>query len=303
VTLRVLVSYHYHRNTDLSQLVSDFGDDVDLFADSGAYSAATTGAVIDLDAYAAWLHQWSDLFTVRANLDVIGDHVATAVNYERLRAAGCDPLPVFHVGEPWSVLEQMCADHRYVALGGLALHLTNRGMRRQIMAWLVKAFRIGRDHGTVFHGFGVTSARLARSLPFYSLDSSSYTYGQRFGLVYLWDARTLRMRSLFFRDRQEVRPLVRLLLLHGLDPVRLLDPGFMRAGSSARHDDGTLLTAASGRAFRFMEQSLIERHAVLSPPLPRHGEIGTKIYLTLAGASAADVAPLRLLASEGTLTP
>lgn len=303
MTLRVLVSYHYHRDTDLSHLVSDLGGDVDLFADSGAYSAATTGAVIDLSAYADWLLRWNDLFTVQSNLDVIGDHAATATNYERLRAAGCDPLSVFHVGEPWPVLERMCSDHRYVALGGLALHLTNPSIQRKIMAWLVKAFRIGRDHGTVFHGFGVTSSQLVKSLPFYSLDSSSYTYGQRFGLVYLWDARTLRMHDLFFRNRHDVRPLVRLLALHGLDPVRLLDPGFMRAGSTSGRDDRTLLTAASGRAFRFMERSLAERHAVPSPPLPRSGDIGTKIYLTLAGAGAADVAPLRLLASEGTLTP
>jgi hypothetical protein len=78
--LRLLVSYHYHRDTDLAALVGELGGDVDLFADSGAYSAATTGATIHLADYAAWLRHWAPLLTVQSALDVIGDHEATAAN-------------------------------------------------------------------------------------------------------------------------------------------------------------------------------------------------------------------------------
>jgi hypothetical protein len=296
--MRVLVSYHYHRDTDLAQLVDDLGGDVDLFADSGAYSAATTGATIKLTDYAAWLKQWAPLWSVQSNLDVIGDHQGTAANLARLQDAGCDPLPVFHTGEPWRVLERLCAEHPYVALGGLALHAVGGAKQNVLMKWLVKAFLIAREHGTVFHGFGLTSPNLIRTLPFYSVDSSSYTMGQRFGLVYLWDARNLKMHSVFFRNPTEVRPRADLFRRHGLPASRVLEPGFMRSGTPTHHDDRTALTGSSARAYGFMEQSLTARHRVAAPPLPRHADAGTKVYLALAGTHRSDMDPLRLLAKE-----
>ena len=293
-TLRLLVSYHYHRDTDLAALNERLGP-VDLFADSGAFSAATKGATINLDDYAAWLRQWAPLLTVQANLDVIGDHEATAVNFDRLRAAGCDPMPTFHTGEPWSVLEELCAAHPYVALGGLALHAVGRAKQLPLMAWLVKAFKIAREHGTVFHAFGVTSATLIRDLPFYSLDSSTYTMGQRWGLAYIWDARALKMRSIFFRNSAKVRPVADLFRAHGFDPARGMSPTFMRKDSPTMAADRNDLTASSARAFQFMEATLQARHHVAAPPLPRFGDTGTKVYLALSGAGRFELDPLRLL--------
>ena len=301
MTIRILVSYHYHRDTDLADLVGAFGGEpVDLFADSGAYSAATTGATIKLADYAAWLRHWEPLLTVQANLDVIGDHEGTAVNFAQFRDAGCDPLPVFHTGEPWRVLEELCAGHPYVALGGVALHAVGAAKQRKLMAWLIKAFQIARQPGTVFHGFGITSAKLVRDLPFYSLDSSSYTFGQRFGLVYLWDSSAWAMRSVFFRNPAEVRPYSALFTQHGLPPGKVINPSFMRAGTVTGADDRAALTAASARAFQRMERSLIARHHVGPPPLPRANDAGTKVYFALPGVAPADLAPLRLIRKTST---
>lgn len=293
--LRLLLSYHYHRDTDLAALVDQLGADVDLFADSGAYSAATTGATIRLPDYAAWLRHWAPLLTVQATLDVIGDHEATARNVHQLRDAGCDPLPVFHVGEPWHVLEKMCADNRYVALGGMALHAVGARKHRALMAWLIRAFRTARDHSTVFHGFGVTSISVARNLPFYSLDSSSWTMGQRWGLVYLWDDRRQKMQDLFFRNPEDVRPHARLFPRHGLDPARIITPEFMRAGHPTSAADRDAICAASARAYQFMERHLVSRHGVPAPPLQRALDTGTKVYLALGGGADKDLAPLRAL--------
>jgi hypothetical protein len=293
--LRLLVSYHYHRNTDLAALVDELGGDVDLFADSGAYSAATTGATITLADYAAWLHQWAPLWTVRANLDVIGDHEATARNAADLAAAGCEVLPTFHLGSPWQVLEGLCAEHRYIALGGMALHAIGASKQKPLGAWLTKCFRIAVRHGSVFHGFGLTSARLVRNLPFYSIDSTSYSFGTRWGLAYLWDAHRWRMESVLFRNPDEVRAHASLFRRHGLDPARVVDPAFMRAGTDTDADDRAAILATNARAYVFMEESLQGRHQVPPPPLPCGDDTGTKIYLAIPGAGASDLAPLRLL--------
>ncbi|MEU5834497.1 hypothetical protein ABZ820_12605 [Streptomyces diacarni] len=298
MTLRLLVSYHYHRNTDLAALVAELGGDVDLFADSGAYSAATTGATIRLADYAAWLRHWAPLWTVQAGLDVIGDHEATAANTARLHDAGLPVLPTFHLGSPWTVLEELCATHPYVALGGVALHAAGAAKQRPLMAWLVRCFRTAAEHGTRFHGFGLTSAQIIKNLPFYSIDSSSYMFGTRWGLAYLWNAPAWRMESVLFRNPTEVRPHAALFRRHGLDPARVIDPAFMRPGTDHVAADRTDVCAAGARAYAFMEQSLARRHQVAPPPLPRGDDPGTKVYLALGGASDSDRAPLRLLAAD-----
>lgn len=301
--LRLLVSYHYHRSTDFTDLVNDLGGDVDLFADSGAYSAATTGATINLADYTAWLQHWAPLWTVRAGLDVIGDHEATARNTAALQDAGQDVLPVFHVGEPWNVLETLCARHRYVALGGMALHAVGGAKQRPLMRWLVRCFRIAAETGTVFHGFGLTSAQLVKNLPFYSIDSSSYTIGQRWGLAYLWDAPAWKMRSIFFRNSDEVRPRAHLFTKHGIHPARVISEGFLRPGTLTMADDRNDITTVSARAYQFMEQSLTRRHQITPPALPRCDDTGTKVYLALGGDGEQDRAPLRGLLDAATEVP
>ena len=281
--VRLLVSYHYHRTTDLAGLVDDFGGDVDLFADSGAYSAATTGATIHLADYAAWLADWAPLFTVRSGLDVIGDHEATARNTAALRDLGADVIPVFHVGEPWAELESLCATNPYVALGGMALHAVGAAKQKPLMRWLVRCFRIAQPHGTRFHGFGMTSAQLVRHLPFYSVDSSSYTLGIRWGLAYLWNAPALRMESVLFRNPDHVRPHADLFRLHGLDPAAVVRPDFMRAGTPGFTEQRVSVGAACSRAYALMERSLIARHRVPPPDLPRCDDPRTKVYLALGG--------------------
>lgn len=292
MTTRALVSYHFHRDTDLEELRARLGGDVDFFADSGAYSAANSGATINLADYAAWLRHWDPLLTVQSTLDVIGDPAATAANTEALQELGCAPLPVFHVGTPWYVLERLCADHPYVALGGMARLAVGGAKQKMLMPWLIKCFRIARGHGTVFHGFGLTSPRIVQQLPFYSVDSSGYTFGQRFGMVYLWDADAWSMRSVFFRNPEDVRPHAALIHRHGIAPGRTINPDFMRPDTPTMQADRTAITAVSARAYLLMEKSLTRRHRTPPPPLPRHSTPGTKVYLAVSGASDKEIDPL-----------
>jgi hypothetical protein len=44
-----------------------------FIADSGAFSALSLDASIDLATYATWCHTWWDRFCWCASLDVIGD--------------------------------------------------------------------------------------------------------------------------------------------------------------------------------------------------------------------------------------
>ena len=73
--LRILTSYHYFKTYDYDTMVKTHFDGFkpDIFADSGAFSAVTQGAELNIDDYAKWIIRWREYFTIYANLDVIGD--------------------------------------------------------------------------------------------------------------------------------------------------------------------------------------------------------------------------------------
>lgn len=267
--LRMLISYHYFRQSDLDRYFEQFPEHPEVFADSGAFSAASVGAEIDVDEYGAWLSKWAHHFSITANLDVIGDHEASARNQQTLEDAGLGPLAVFHVGEPYEVLEQLCERYRYIALGGMVV----KGKGAAVHRWAIQCFKIAREHGTVFHGFGQTTMRSLMDLPWYSVDSSSWSKVSRYGSISLWDDRTQRMITLVRGDWPGVYANAELIREHGYDPKILAsDEGYSRP----------LTVGLAAVAYRRMEMALRRRHGIIPAPEGRQLD-GLRVFL--AGAS------------------
>lgn len=173
--------------------------DFRFFLDSGAYSAWSRGAVIDIDEYCAFIRANIDLIEVYASLDAIPGapgRVATEAerdaaaelswkNYQYMVNEGLHPLPVYHYGEDPRFLERML-DHKipYIGIGGLVG--VSSALRR---AWLDRVFeRITNDVGEPIvktHGFGMTSVPLIFRYPWYSVDSTSWIKATASGSIYL----------------------------------------------------------------------------------------------------------------------
>ena len=178
----ILISYHYFQKSDLDKWLSQYTVKPLVFADSGAYSAMTQGAPIQINEYAAWIKRWSHWFEVYANLDVIMNGEATWRNQQYLEDRhGLQPLPVFHVNEEWSWLERYVDRYPYMALGVAGMQ-QNKG----VWPWLIRAFKIAGKQ-TVFHGFALTTWQVMRAFPWYSVDSSSWGRGFRFGSMPIFD--------------------------------------------------------------------------------------------------------------------
>jgi hypothetical protein len=156
---------------------------VNLFLDSGAFSAFTKGVVIDIQEYIAFIKENLEVIEVYANLDVIGDPKATLDNQQIMEAAGLKPLPCFHYGEPAEYLEYYLDVYDYVALGGMVPISTS-----DLMDWLDRIFAehiCGADGlpKNKIHGFGLTSLKLMLRYPWYSVDSTSWVMVGRMGSV------------------------------------------------------------------------------------------------------------------------
>jgi len=153
-----------------------------VFQDSGAFSADAQGTAIDINEYMAFLTENKDRITVYANLDVIGDAVATWENQKIMEDNGFTPLPVFHSEDDFKYLDK-CLEYKYFCLGGLAGGSTT-AQRRDFLdnCFIIICDKDGYPKSKV-HGFGMASPELLHRYPFYSFDSSSWASYGRFGVV------------------------------------------------------------------------------------------------------------------------
>lgn len=159
---------------------------VDLFLDSGAFSAFTQNLEIDIQEYIAFIKEHETNLEVYANLDVIGSAEGTWRNQKTMEAAGLNPLPCFHYGEDFKWLRRyLDAGYEYIALGGMVPISTP-----DLMIWLNTVFGdyiCGPDGlpKVKIHGFGLTSLRLMMRFPWFSVDSTSWVVTGRMGSVYV----------------------------------------------------------------------------------------------------------------------
>ncbi|MDD2260682.1 MAG: hypothetical protein PHC31_01025 [Clostridia bacterium] len=163
---------------------------IDLFLDSGAFSALTQKTTINIDEYIAFIKKHEKDLTIYANLDYInpkdkGESAKkTWQNQQAMEKAGLSPLPVFHYGEDEKWLKRYIASgYTYIALGGMV-------KTPNLVAWLDRIWStyLVDDNGMPkikVHGFGLTSLSLMSRYPWYSVDSTSWVVTGRLGSIYI----------------------------------------------------------------------------------------------------------------------
>lgn len=157
---------------------------VNLFLDSGAFSAKTQGAEIDINEYINFIKENEKYIDVYANLDVIGNPKATWKNQRKMEKAGVNPIPVFHFGEdPELYLKPLIEKYEYIAIGGMVKSGTLSIFLDNIFSKYI-CDEQGNPKCKV-HGFGLTSLKLMLRYPWYSVDSTSWVVTGRLGSVYI----------------------------------------------------------------------------------------------------------------------
>lgn len=178
--------YHCNGGFETEWFMENKKNKVNLFLDSGAFSAFTQGIEIDIQAYIAFIKEHEQYLEVYANLDVIGDAEGTLKNQKIMEAAGLKPIPCFHAGEDFKYLKNYVDNYPYIAIGGVA-QLRDK---KKLIAFMDKCFAeyICRPDGlpkTKVHGFAVTGLDLMLRYPWFSVDSTSWVVTGRMGGVFV----------------------------------------------------------------------------------------------------------------------
>lgn len=252
-----LVSYHYYRDDkDMAPLAA--AGRLRLIGDSGAFSALTQGARIDVGEYAAWVARWRQHLYWVANLDVIGDPAATFKNWLTLRDRyGLDTVSTLHAGTDAKWMDAYAAEGvDFLGLGGMA----GRGQAQRAFRWAIHMFRHGRDRwpGMRFHLWGVTRRLFLDSLPTYSADSSGViTKACRYGALRLFDPATGRTADVSLHGRGVYGSASLLRRTYGVDPTEI---------ETSHAGNRTALIELSAAATQQYASWLRRRHGEVEPP-------------------------------------
>lgn len=249
----VLASFFYFKDQDL-----DAWPNLTFVGDSGAYSAWSVGATLTTKDLAEWAIQWRHRLKWTASLDVIGNPVKTYSNWrDMVDVYGVHAIPSIHFGTNPAELD------KYARRGADLVGLGGGGMApaKAQMRWLISVFKYAREHhpDMQFHGWGRTSTQ-SRMLPFYSIDSSSWTSGFRFGSFRVTDPSKGDKRiALSTNGKDAYQPEVAKLLTsyYGLSPKQV------SRSNPTTHHNVVRLAALSESA---IEQHFRMKHGAAKEP-------------------------------------
>ncbi len=137
------------------------------------------------NAYISFLKTHEKNINCYSNLDVINNAELTKENQEILEHEGLHPIPVFHLGEPYSYLEDYVKKYDYIALGGLIPNRT--ADLKDPLDNLFKEHLLD-DKGfpkVKVHGFACTSPYLIMRYPWRSVDSTTARKLAMYGHIYV----------------------------------------------------------------------------------------------------------------------
>lgn len=190
-----------------AQIEKDISKYDNFILDSGAFTfinAKDKGKSIklDIDSFTDEYCDYINTFNIDNFFEMDVDSIYGYDKVKQLRRriekkTGKQPIPVFHKNRGKEEFIAHCKDYPYVSLGGIVTKEA-KWTPEYMLAFVLKA----QEYNTKIHGLGVTAMNVLKKVPFYSVDSSSWTTGNRFKGMYLFNGKELdKLNSLLKNKR------------------------------------------------------------------------------------------------------
>ena len=164
--------------------------------DSGAFTFMNNSKSVDFDLY---LDKYID-FIIEKNIKYFFElDIDSIVGYKKVlqlrerleRKTGRKCIPVWHKSRGLEEYKKICKEYDYIAIGGI---VTNE-IKRNEYKYFDQLLTIARKNKCKVHGLGFTNMKMLYKYPFYSVDSSSWVNGARFGQFHLFSNNTIIQKS------------------------------------------------------------------------------------------------------------
>lgn len=152
------------------------------FLDSGGFTARQQNVKIDVREYAEYINHYEVKYCF--NLDT--NDVQETISNQRYLDSNVNAtiIPIYHYSDYGNkdhrgMVEGMIQDYELISLGGVVKSGVGKPDIKRMYDYV---FDKTRDKVKV-HGLGVTSLDMLKKYPFYSVDSTSYLSGRKYGVV------------------------------------------------------------------------------------------------------------------------
>lgn len=134
-----------------------------------------------IDKYADFIIKNNIKYFFELDIDVIVgyDKVKEYTKYLENKV-GRQCIPVWHKSRGIKEWERITKEYNYVAIGGIVI----KEIKQKDYKYFIPLLEIAKKNNCKVHGLGFTSMKWLKKLKFYSVDSTSWTSGCRFGIMY-----------------------------------------------------------------------------------------------------------------------
>ncbi len=216
-----LMSFHYVQDKQINMEKRFYGkEDIQFFIDSGAHTYQQYGEYENcsiefwedyIRKYLNWVEQNKKYIFAIANLDIenlVGDEVVRRWNEKFfipfMQRTGIPVCFVWHENS-FTDWKWYCKQYSYVGLSAV----TTEGKNHGLSEYLAK-LNVAKRYGTLVHGFGMTQIELLTKIPFFTVDSTTWLVGTKYGELNFWDGRTWKRLKKDQWKRQYKNKLIKL---------------------------------------------------------------------------------------------
>lgn len=185
----ILESFFYADDIT-EKLIPYFGD---FLLDSGAFTFMQQSK--NNIAWEDYIERYADFINRNKVKKFFELDIDSIVGYEKVleyrkmieRLTNNPVIPVWHVSRGIENFKRMCDEYGYVAIGGIV----SKEIKKEHFKILPTMISEAHKRGAKIHGLGFTALEWLRKCPFDSVDSTSWTTGNRFGHIWQFNGRTM----------------------------------------------------------------------------------------------------------------
>lgn len=186
-----LESYYYLKKPIQLQLMKE----VDMFLlDSGAFTFmnAKKDKAFNVDEYLNNYIDFINKYDIQYFFELDTDSVHGIDKVLEMRKkleTGTEKrcIPVWHKSRGIDCYKKLCKEYDYIAIGGFV----TKEIKEPEFSKVKQLLDYARYHNVKVHGLGFTSMKYIDKLPFFSVDSTSFKSGRRFGQVHYFDGKKI----------------------------------------------------------------------------------------------------------------
>ena len=131
------------------------------------------------DGYADFIKEYKCQLYFELDIDAVkGLQYAEMLRNRIEQRVGWASIPVWHVSRGKDYFISMCRDYKYVAFGGIITDGLSTATLEKYFPWFINT---AHKNGAKIHGLGYTNLKGLMKYHFDSVDSTTWTMGNRFG--------------------------------------------------------------------------------------------------------------------------